>query len=71
VRLAQVFANLLNNAAKYSDEGGRIWLKAGRVGEEALVSVRDEGAGIEADMLPRVFDLFAQANGVSHHGRGG
>jgi PAS domain S-box-containing protein len=71
VRLAQVFANLLNNAAKYSDEGGRIWLKAGQVGEEALVSVRDEGAGIEADMLPRVFDLFAQANGVSRHGRGG
>ena len=44
VRLAQVFANLLNNAAKYSDKGGRISLKAGQVGEEALVSVRDEGA---------------------------
>ena len=71
VRLAQVFANPLNNAAKYSDKGGRIWLKAEQAGEEALVSVRDEGAGIEADMLPRVFDLFAQANGVSRHERGG
>jgi CheY-like chemotaxis protein/nitrogen-specific signal transduction histidine kinase len=71
VRLAQVFANLLNNAAKYSDKGGRIWLKAEHAGEEALVSVRDEGAGIEAEMLPRVFDLFAQANGVSRHARAG
>jgi CheY-like chemotaxis protein len=75
VRLAQVFANLLNNAAKYSDKGARIWLAAEHAGEEALVRVRvrvrDEGAGIDAEMLPRVFDLFAQAHGVSRHERGG
>lgn len=62
VRLAQVFANLLNNAAKYTEPGGCIWVRAERVGDEAVVSVRDNGAGISPDMLPRVFDLFAQGD---------
>jgi PAS domain S-box-containing protein len=65
VRLAQVFANLLNNAAKYTEDGGHIWLKAERSGEQVAVSVRDNGIGILPEMLPRVFDLFSQ----SEHGR--
>jgi PAS domain S-box-containing protein len=61
MRLAQVITNLLNNAARYTDKGGLIQLSARREGEEAVVSVRDNGRGISADMLPRVFDLFTQA----------
>ncbi|MBX9582115.1 MAG: PAS domain-containing sensor histidine kinase [Gemmataceae bacterium] len=57
-RLSQVFANLLNNAAKYTDRGGRIRLAAERRGGEAVVTVEDNGVGIPAPMLPRVFDLF-------------
>lgn len=62
VRLSQIFANLLNNAAKYTPVGGRIWLNAERLDGEAIVRVRDTGAGISAEMLPRVFDLFTQAD---------
>jgi PAS domain S-box-containing protein len=62
VRLTQVFANLLNNAAKYTEHAGRIELTARRQGSEVVVSVRDSGIGISAEMLPRVFDLFAQAD---------
>jgi PAS domain S-box-containing protein len=61
-RLAQVFLNLLNNAAKYTDRGGHLALVAERQGSEVLVRVRDDGIGIPAEMLPRVFDLFAQAD---------
>ncbi len=60
VRLAQVLANLLNNAAKYTRPGGRIWLDVGREGEEAVLSVRDTGIGIPPEMLARVFEMFAQ-----------
>ncbi|MCI0332802.1 MAG: MASE1 domain-containing protein [Planctomycetes bacterium] len=60
IRLAQVFANLLNNAAKYSDRGGRISLAAFREGSEAVVRIRDTGHGIDQIVLPRVFDLFVQ-----------
>jgi CheY-like chemotaxis protein/two-component sensor histidine kinase len=59
-RLAQVLANLLTNAAKYTDEGGRITVAASEEGGSAVVSVTDTGIGITPDMLPRVFDLFAQ-----------
>jgi len=62
VRLSQVLANLLNNAAKYTDPGGRIAIAARREGAEAVVSVRDTGIGIAADMLPRLFSLFAQGD---------
>jgi PAS domain S-box-containing protein len=62
VRLAQVFSNLLTNAAKYSPRAGRIWLSAGRDEDGVVVRVRDEGMGITAEMLPRVFDLFVQAD---------
>jgi CheY-like chemotaxis protein len=64
VRLAQVFANVLNNAAKYTPSTpatGHIWLSAWQEGQEAVVSVRDTGLGIEPQMLPRVFDMFTQA----------
>lgn len=61
VRLTQVFANLLNNAARYTDHGGRIELSARREGDEAVVRVRDNGQGIAPDMLVSIFEMFAQA----------
>jgi signal transduction histidine kinase len=60
VRLTQVFGNLLNNAAKYTDEGGRLRLTLRRDGGDAVVALEDNGIGISAEMLPRIFDLFAQ-----------
>ena len=60
VRLAQVFANLLNNAAKYTVSGGRILVAAAREDDVAVVSVRDNGTGIPSDVLPHVFELFVQ-----------
>jgi PAS domain S-box-containing protein len=71
VRIAQVLANLLNNAAKYTSEGGRIWLTAKPAGSEVVVSVRDSGAGIPADMLPKVFDLFIQGDRTYARTQGG
>src|SRR5262245_22559946 len=62
VRLAQAITNLLNNAAKYTDRGGRIWLTAEREGEQAVIRVRDSGAGIAREMLPRLFEMFVQVN---------
>jgi PAS domain S-box-containing protein len=59
-RLIQVFANLLTNAAKYTDPGGRISITAQREGEQVAVAVTDNGRGMSPDMLPRVFDLFVQ-----------
>ena len=71
VRLAQVFANLLNNAAKYTDGAGQIWLTARRDGRAVAVSVRDTGIGIPADMLPRVFEMFTQMDGSRRRSQGG
>jgi PAS domain S-box-containing protein len=62
VRLAQVFANIFNNAAKYTEEGGRIDLKAERLGDDVAVSVTDNGVGIRAELLPRIFEIFAQSS---------
>jgi CheY-like chemotaxis protein len=56
-----VVANLLNNAAKYMEPGGRIWLKAGREGDKIVLHLRDAGIGIAPEMLPQIFDLFTQA----------
>ena len=57
-RLAQVFGNLLNNACKFTDEGGHIWLTVEHEGEQAVVRVRDNGIGIAADQLPSLFEMF-------------
>ena len=71
MRLAQVFANLLNNAAKYTDPGGRIRLSAERTGDEAVISVTDTGIGIAADVLPRMFEMFSQATPAVGRSQGG
>jgi PAS domain S-box-containing protein len=70
-RLAQVLSNLVNNAAKYTDEGGQIFLTAESAGDEVVISVRDNGIGISADLLPKVFDLFTQADRTLSRSRGG
>jgi PAS domain S-box-containing protein len=70
-RLEQVLINLLNNAAKYTDPGGLIRLSLNRVGDEAVLKVRDSGLGISAETLPRVFDLFAQVDGTLSRSHGG
>ena len=61
-RLDQVLANLLNNAVKFTPAGGRITLSAGREGNDAVIRVRDTGVGIDPALLPKVFDLFVQAD---------
>lgn len=70
-RLAQVFANLLNNAAKFSERPGRIIMSVERRDVDVVVRVRDEGNGIAADMLPRIFDLFSQQQSPFERDRGG
>ncbi|HYA80825.1 MAG TPA: ATP-binding protein [Methylocystis sp.] len=69
-RLAQVFANLLDNAVKYTAPNGRIEVGAARRGAEAVVSVRDNGAGIRAERLASVFDMFNQEDGDYRGGLG-
>jgi PAS domain S-box-containing protein len=71
VRLAQVFANLLNNAAKYTDPGGRIELIARQEGTQAVVRFRDNGAGIAPKMLSEVFEPFVQADRSASRSQGG
>ncbi|HTU26315.1 MAG TPA: ATP-binding protein [Pirellulales bacterium] len=71
VRLAQVFANLLNNAARYTDRQGQIWLSARREGNQAMVSVRDNGIGIPPSMLSNIFDMFMQADRSAARSQGG
>jgi signal transduction histidine kinase/ActR/RegA family two-component response regulator len=72
LRLAQVFANLLNNAAKYTDPGGRITVAVRREGLDTITAViRDNGVGITAEMLTRVFDLFSQAERSLDRSQGG
>jgi two-component system CheB/CheR fusion protein len=62
---------LLNNAAKYTKPGGQVWLSARDEGNEAVISIRDTGLGIPADMLPRVFDMFAQVEHTLTRAQGG
>ena len=71
VRLAQVFSNLLNNAAKYMERGGRIWLTVTPDDREVVVSVRDTGIGIPAEALPGIFDMFAQVDRSLEKAQGG
>jgi CheY-like chemotaxis protein/two-component sensor histidine kinase len=71
VRLAQVVSNLLNNAAKYTPEGGRIWLSAEAEAGSAVIRVRDTGLGIPGEMLGRVFDMFMQMDQSLERAQGG
>ncbi len=70
-RLEQIVVNLLNNAAKYSDPGGLIRMGVSQEGAEAVIRVRDNGVGIAPEMLPRIFDMFTQAEGALSHSHGG
>ncbi|HYV20398.1 MAG TPA: ATP-binding protein [Verrucomicrobiae bacterium] len=70
-RLAQVFSNLLNNAAKYTEPGGEVGLVVARQGDEAIIRVRDTGIGIPPEMLPRVFDIFTQVDRTLEGAQGG
>ncbi len=71
VRLTQVFANLLNNAAKYTPRGGLLRLVASRHGGDARVCVSDNGVGIPAPMLGEIFELFTQVDGGGSRAQGG
>jgi PAS domain S-box-containing protein len=70
-RLTQVIGNLLNNATKFTPTGGHIELSVAREGAHAVLSVRDDGAGIDAAVLPHVFDLFAQGDRSLDRSQGG
>jgi len=70
-RLEQVLTNLLTNAAKYTDPGGRIWLTAERDGRHIVIRVRDTGVGITPEMLSRIFELFVQAERRVDRSQGG
>jgi PAS domain S-box-containing protein len=70
-RLAQVIANLLNNAAKYTPRGGQITLTVARDGADAVVRVTDSGIGIPAEMLDRIFDMFTQVDRSLERSHGG
>ena len=70
-RLCQIVANLLNNAAKYTPEGGHIQVLAERDGAEAVITVQDSGIGLTRDMLSRVFDMFAQVERSVVRAQGG
>jgi PAS domain S-box-containing protein len=71
VRVEQTLANLLNNAARYTEEGGTIRLRARRDGSDAVVIVQDNGIGISAEMLPKVFEPFTQVQTGRSRGHGG
>jgi signal transduction histidine kinase len=70
-RLSQALANVLNNAAKYTDPGGKMWLTFDRQGNDLVMSVRDTGMGIPPEFLPRVFDLFMQEDQSLERTQGG
>ncbi|WP_425618153.1 PAS domain S-box protein [Anatilimnocola sp. NA78] len=70
-RLAQVFSNLLNNAAKYSEQGSQIEVSVERQGDDVVIRVKDNGIGIAADQLPRIFEMFAQVDRSLERSQGG
>ena len=70
-RLAQIVANLLTNAAKYTEAGGRISIRGASEGHEHVLRVTDTGVGIEPDMLPRIFEMFTQESQSLDRARGG
>ena len=71
VRLAQAFMNLLANAAKYTERGGRIWMTAEREDGEVIVRVKDTGVGIPPEKLPRLFEMFYQVDRSLERSQGG
>lgn len=70
-RLEQVLSNLLTNSAKYTDPGGRVEIRAAQHGTTVTIAVRDNGAGIDPDLLPELFDLFVQGRQRLDRARGG
>jgi len=70
-RLAQVFSNLLINAAKYTPAGGRLGLTVEAVGEEVEIRVSDNGIGISAEQMPHLFDMFTQGDSLADRAQGG
>jgi signal transduction histidine kinase/ActR/RegA family two-component response regulator len=70
-RLVQAVGNVLHNAAKFTDTGGRIVLKVARDGPHVHISITDTGIGIASELLPRIFDLFAQVHPKSERSQGG
>jgi signal transduction histidine kinase/ActR/RegA family two-component response regulator len=70
-RLVQIIANVLHNAAKYTPDGGNILLQLSTENDEVVVTIRDNGVGISADLLPYVFDLFTQAERTADRSQGG
>jgi signal transduction histidine kinase len=71
LRLAQVFSNLLNNAAKYTEPGGRVTIASGPAAQSAVVTVSDTGVGIPPEVLPNVFELFTQVDRNLNRSQGG
>jgi len=71
VRFAQIFGNLLTNAAKYTDPGGLIHVRARIVGTDAVISVQDNGIGISPELLPQLFEMFTQATSALDRSEGG
>jgi len=73
MRMSQAIVNILNNAAKYTPDGGDIWLSAEKIGAQVELRIRDNGRGIERDSIDRIFDMFMQAdpnNGMALGGLG-
>ena len=70
-RIAQVLSNLMTNSAKYTPDGGHIWLSVNRDDQQAVIRVRDTGIGIPAEMLPRIFGMFMQVDRKSQRSQGG
>jgi len=71
LRLSQVISNLLNNAAKYTEPRGHIWLTLEQAGNVGIIRVRDNGIGIPSNMLPRIFDMFTQVDDSLERAQGG
>ncbi len=71
IRLTQVVANLLNNAAKYTEDGGQIWIAMAREGDEAVLRIRDTGLGLSPEMLESVFEPFTQGDRAVERSDGG
>ena len=70
-RLVQILLNILSNAVKYTPSGGTIALSADIVGQHAVVRLRDNGVGLELDMIPKMFDMFVQGHRAGEHAQGG